>query len=265
MRLDPTRFYLRARGSQAPDDRALRAARLRALSHARHFPRVIVRALRGRDRARRRPSVAAHDIEPFPSRHPGRDRLAAEGGSRGQGSAGAHLGLGQDRHRRPREGPRGRGCRDPLHRRHREGDARRGREGDRRQRVHGVARGDGRPREDAAPARPRRLVDARARLRSRRAREPRRQADRPRGREPLPLRADGRARRRARRGRREHRHRGSLDGAQRSEEPRARHGGHRPRRLRGGPRGRHERSRHEPRAPSAPRREGLRPHRPRAR
>ena len=94
-----------------------------------------------------------------------------------------------------------------------------------------------RPREDAASEDPRR--PARPRHRAARARDggARDRADRSRGREPVSVRGDDReAGDAARRGDREHRHRRPVDAALGREEPRARRGRRRSRRLRDGDR-----------------------------
>ena len=124
----------------------------------------------------------------------GRQRLTA---ARPRGYAGRH---GQSA---PRSSPfptrlassrsparsRERGVQHPLERRDREGA--RGGGGPRRdgRELHGLARGDGRPREDAASARARRHPVAR-RAGQGRPRAPRRARDRPRRRQPLPVRED---------------------------------------------------------------------------
>ena len=141
--------------------------------------------------------------------------------------------------------------RDPLHRRHRDRAARGRARGDRRLRVHRPGGDPRRPGEDAAPAAARGAAGAARRPRAHgdaRARGDR--ADRPRLRQPLPVRADGRAARGDRRGGdREHRHRRADDDPRRGEEPRGspssssrspttrsrRAGGERRRDLRGDP------------------------------
>ena len=110
------------------------------------------------------------------------------------------------------------------HRRHRGGAARGGARGDRRLRVHRPGGDPRRPGEDAAPAAARGAAGA--------ARGPRAhgdagargdRADRPRLRQPLPVRADRlRARRAGRGGDREHRHRRADDDPRRRQEPRGR-------------------------------------------
>ena len=104
-------------------------------------------------------------------------------------------------------------------------------------RLHRRARDPRRSRQDAAPAHPRRHPRAR--------RPPAHRAemqaaghrpDRSGGREPLSVPRDGRARRAVRRGHREHRHRRPVDDPLGGEEPRARRGGRRSGRLRGGAR-----------------------------
>ena len=138
----------------------------------------------------------------------------------------ADLGLRQDRDRRLRPRAARAGRPDPVHRRHRGGDPRRGPGGDRRRRVHRLARDPRRAREDAAPAAPRRPARAPRRLGPHGdARGGGNRADRPRVREPLPVRAHDRAARRDRaRGGREHRHRRADDDPRRRQEPRRRRG-----------------------------------------
>ena len=101
------------------------------------------------------------------------------------------------------------------------------------ERLHRRARDPRRARQDAAPARPRRHprpADARSTAAEMQQAGPR--ADRSRGREPLSVPRDGRARRAVRRGHREHRHRRPGDDPLGGQEPRARRGGRRSGRLR---------------------------------
>ena len=121
---------------------------------------------------------------------------------------------------------------DALDGRHREGDPHGGTPRQGRLRVHRLAGDHGRPREDAAPAGARRHPDARHRRRHGAADADRRQADRPRGGQPLPLLGDRREGRALGRLHREYRHWRADDGARGRKEPRARLGRGRRVRLR---------------------------------
>ena len=121
----------------------------------------------------------------------------------------------------------------PLERRDGQGARSRGRRRRDGRELHGLARGHGRPREDAAPARPRRHPLARRAGRGR-PRAARRRARSTSSSSTCTRSSDGRRRSGVdpRAHRREHRHRRAVDGPLRGEEPRARHGRVRPRRLR---------------------------------
>ena len=157
----------------------------------------------------------------------------------GQGPSGAPLGQRQDRHRGLRPWPGQAGRRAHLDRRDRQGARRRGPRGPGDRRPHRVPRDHGRARQDppseAARRTARGAVGPGARRRHGRAR---RRADRPRVREPLPLRAHGGAPRGERRGgHREHRRRRPDDDPRVREEPRVRGGRRQARGLRRGARG----------------------------
>ena len=127
--------------------------------------------------------------------------------------------LGQDRNRRARPRAARDGHRDSLHRRHRESDSGGRGTGGGCLLVHRVPGGDGRPRQDPAPEDSRRPARA-ARCRLRDDARARHRGNRPAGRQPLSVRADGcEAGLRPRDSDREHRHRRTGDAAGGGQEP----------------------------------------------
>ena len=238
------------RGAGARRARADRGARLHGSRHARRDRRAGRRRRRRgrRRRARRRARRAADEVAGWcetiayevltrvGKRVP---RVYVEEFGWPRIEAGAAERQRQERARRVRARPRARSAsRSSRPAARRSCSPTPGSPVDAGERLHRLPRDARRPREDAAPEDPRRPPRPPRRPEHMAAMQrARHRADRPRGRESLPVRGDGReAGRHARGGDREHRHRRPVDAPLGGEEPRERHRARRSRRLRAGAR-----------------------------